>query len=86
MTENVKCTVEERVKLSTKPTLPIRWFRCTLLAAQSLQPEWALNYPRKHTNCTISLQERDLPTPLALRYAEKQQFCWNWATLPSQSS
>jgi len=32
------------------------------------------NYLRKHTNCTISLQERDLPTPLALRYAEKQQF------------
>jgi len=25
---------------------------------------WALNYPRKHTNCAISLKERHLPTPL----------------------
>ena len=45
---------------------------------------WALYYPRKHINCTISLQERHLPTPL--RHTEKHRFYWNGATLPLQSS
>ena len=40
--------------------------------------------PRKHTNCTISLQERYFPPPL--RHTQKQQFYWNWVTLPLQSS
>jgi len=31
-----------------------------------------LNYPRKHTNCAISLQERQFPIPL--RDTEKHQF------------
>jgi len=44
---------------------------------------WFLSYLRKHTNCSISLQERHFPTPL--RHQEKQQFYWNWATLPLQS-
>jgi len=37
----------------------------------SLKPTTgALSYPRKHTNCTIPLQERHFPTLLR---AEKQQ-------------
>jgi len=40
---------------------------------------WALNDSRKHTNSTISLQERDFPTPLAWRYAEKQHYFLNGA-------
>jgi len=45
---------------------------------------WAVSYPRKHTNCTISLQEWHFATPL--RHTEKQQFYWNWETLPLQRS
>ena len=44
---------------------------------------WPLNYPRKYTNCTISLQEGHFPTQL--RHTEKYQFHWNWATLPLQN-
>jgi len=35
---------------------------------------WALNYPRKRTNCTNPLQERHFPTPLC--HAEKEQLYW----------
>jgi len=55
-----------------------------LLYLQFKPTIWTLSYLRKHTNCTISLQERHFPTPL--RYTENQQFCWNWAALPLQSS
>jgi len=80
MTANVTITAEERRFLLNPHCLSADWF--TLLAVQT----YNLNssYLRKHTNCTISLQERHFPTPL--RHIEKQQFCWNWATLPLQSS
>jgi len=76
MTANVMCTVEQTVKLSTMPTLPISWYCFTLLAVQAYN--LSSYYLHKHSNCTISLQKCDLPTPLALRHAEKQQFYWNW--------
>ena len=80
---NVKC----------KESSSLRNLRCLSVGSDSLYLQfkptiWALNvnYPRKHTNRTISLQEHLLTTPLALRYTEKQQLYWNWATLPLRSS
>ena len=78
---NVTCTVEKR-------RLP-RNAHCLSAGSDSFylqfQPTiWALSYPRKHINCTSSLQERHFPTPL--RHTEKQQFYWNWTTLPLHSS
>jgi len=69
MTANVTCTVEER-RLLRKP-------HCLSAGSDSLSLKfkptiWTLSYLRKHTNCTISLQERHFPTPL--RHIEKQEF------------
>ena len=81
MIVNVTCTVEER-RLLRNP-------HCLLAGSGSLYLQveptiWTLSYPRKHTKCTISLQEWHFP-PL-LGHIEKQQFYWNWAMLPLQSS
>jgi len=35
VTANNQCTVEQRIKLSTKTTLPVGWFWFTLLAVQA---------------------------------------------------
>jgi len=37
----------------------------------------------RYTNCAISLQERQLPTPL--RQTGIQRVFWNWTTLPLQN-
>jgi len=79
MTANVKYTVEQRRLLQNS--------HCLSAASDSLYLQfkpiiWAQSYLRKHTNCTTPLQERYFPIPL--RHAEKQQFYWNWATLPLQ--
>ena len=50
------------VKPVTKPTLPFGWHCFTLRAVQFYN--LSLNFPRKHTYCTISLQERHFPTLL----------------------
>ena len=81
MTANVTITVEERIFLRNP--------HCLSAGSDSLYLQfkptiWTLSYLRKHTNCTISLQERHFPTPL--RHIEHQQFYWNWPTLPLQSS
>jgi len=84
MTVKVKCTVEQRNQNPAKPTLPIGWHWFTLLYLQFKPTIWALNYPRKHINCTISLQEGHFPIPLS--HAEKHHFYWNRTTSPLQSS
>ena len=63
-------------------TLPILWHWFTLLAVPAYNLSSKL--PTQTHNCTISLQERHLPSPL--RHTEKHQFYWNWATLSVQSS
>ena len=49
-------------KFRDKPALLIGWLWYTLLAVQAYNLK-APNLARKHTNCTISLQERHPPTP-----------------------
>jgi len=66
MTANIKCTVEQRRLLRNS--------RCLSPGSDSLYLRfnptiWAQRYPRKHTKCTTSLQERNFPTPL--HHAEK---------------
>ena len=73
----ISVSLNKQVKPSTKPTLPVDW-NCHFYL--QFKPRiWALFYPRKRTNCTISLHERYFPIPL--RHTEKHWFYWNWATL-----
>jgi len=77
MIANVQYTVEQRSLQRSS--------HCLSAGSDSLYLQfkptlWAQSYPRKHTNLTTQLQERNFPMPL--RHAEKEQLYWHWTTFP----
>ena len=70
--------------LTCRSGFPIATPYCPSAGSDSLYLQfkptiWTQRCLRKHTNCTISLQERHFPTPL--RHTENHQFYWNTQSL-----
>jgi len=73
MTVNVKGTVEYESHTFYETHIADISAATDSLYLQYKLTTCVLTYPRKYTNCTISLQECHFPIPI--RHTEKHQFC-----------
>jgi len=80
-----KCYVcNWKKETSTKPTLLVGWLWFTLLAVQTCKLNSKL--PAQTHQLHHLASRMAFSSTITVCHIEKQQFYWNWATLPLQSS